>query len=301
LFNLLRGTAQGDCPSPIIYNICAQILILKIELTETIRRIDCPAPVQLPVLIDGFNNHPGRAALPNNDFDSESFFQTGKNESFADDSTTCTRLEYEDLSNLKHILNDFALLSGLKCNFEKTSLMRIGDLSGPIDQRILDLGFDIVDSCNLLGFTFSHNFDLGRLNEDKIWDKIRKTIGFWTPFNLSIAGKVTVAKSLILPVFNYYVTIINFGTGTVTRLENMIEKFVTQGINISKEKIYGPIESGGLNLFKLSSFAATLQCSWIKRILDLQHDNWRVKMFFLKIIPAYSIFQNLISETVVQY
>jgi hypothetical protein len=159
--------------------------------------------------------------------------------------------------------------------------MRIGDLSSPIDQRILDLGFDIVDSCNLLGFTFSHNFDLGRLNEDKICDKIRKTIGFWTPFNLSIAGKVTVAKSLILPVFNYYATIINFGTGTVNRLEHMIEKFVTQGINISKEKIYGPIETGGLNLFKLSSFAATLQCSWIKRILDLQHDNWRVKMFFL--------------------
>jgi hypothetical protein len=69
LFNLLRGTAQGDCPSPIIYNICAQVLIFKIELTETIRRIDCPAPAQLPILIDGFNNHPGRTDPPNNDFE----------------------------------------------------------------------------------------------------------------------------------------------------------------------------------------------------------------------------------------
>jgi hypothetical protein len=28
VFDLLKGTAQGDCSSPIIYNICAQILSL---------------------------------------------------------------------------------------------------------------------------------------------------------------------------------------------------------------------------------------------------------------------------------
>jgi hypothetical protein len=39
LFELLKGTAQGDCPLPIIYNICAQILIFKIELDEKIRKL----------------------------------------------------------------------------------------------------------------------------------------------------------------------------------------------------------------------------------------------------------------------
>jgi hypothetical protein len=32
IFDLLKGTAQGDCPSPILYNICAQILISKLNL-----------------------------------------------------------------------------------------------------------------------------------------------------------------------------------------------------------------------------------------------------------------------------
>jgi hypothetical protein len=39
VFDLLKGTAQGDCLSPIIYNICAQILIFKIELDPNIRKL----------------------------------------------------------------------------------------------------------------------------------------------------------------------------------------------------------------------------------------------------------------------
>jgi hypothetical protein len=153
--------------------------------------------------------------------------------------------------------------------------MRIGDLSGPIDQRILDLGFEIVEECSLLGFVFSNKEDLDVSNEAKLCDKIRKTIGFWTNFNQS--GKITVAKSLILPVYNYYGTVLNFRAEVISRIENMIEKFVTQGMNISKDKIYSPVEAGGLNLFRISTFTLTLQSYWIKRILDLQHDNWRMR------------------------
>jgi hypothetical protein len=39
IFELLKGTAQGDCPSPIIYNICAQVLIFKIELDPLIQKL----------------------------------------------------------------------------------------------------------------------------------------------------------------------------------------------------------------------------------------------------------------------
>jgi hypothetical protein len=61
-------------------------------------------------------------------------------------------------------------------------------------------------------------------------------------------------------------------------LEHKIEKFVTSGLNISKEKIYSSIDSGGLNLFKLCDFAMTLQAYWIKRAIDLKHDNWRTRV-----------------------
>jgi hypothetical protein len=77
LFDFLKGTAQGDGPSPIIYNICAQILIFKIELDPAIRKLrvfgDLPRPPEINAL-----------------FSDESNCETTKNESFADDSTTLT-------------------------------------------------------------------------------------------------------------------------------------------------------------------------------------------------------------------
>jgi hypothetical protein len=92
---------------------------------------------------------------------------------------------------------------------------------------------------------------------------------------------LTVAKSLVLPVFNYYASVITFQPATLSEIELSIENFVTKGLSLSKEKIYGPVEEGGLNLFRLADFSVTLQSFWIKRILQYQHDNWRIKIFSL--------------------
>jgi hypothetical protein len=80
LFDLLKGTAQGDCPSPIIYNICAQVIIFKIELDDRISSIT-PGR-QMPSAAPDPDPDP----VPN-DFMYESNYEMSKNESFADDST----------------------------------------------------------------------------------------------------------------------------------------------------------------------------------------------------------------------
>jgi hypothetical protein len=272
LFNLEKGTAQGDCPSPLLYNFCAQILIFKIELDPGIRRIDLDSemgmePAEDPIPVPIVN-------------DNESNFETGKNESFADDSTTCTYFEYDDLNCLKNILIQFSGISGLKCNFDKTSIMRIGNLDGEVDRRILDLGFEIVDNCKLLGFKFSNRDTLADSNAPQLIEKIKNTVRFWTPLNLSVAGKITIAKTLILPLFIYYGTIINFSQHQIDEMEGAIERYVTRGLNIAKDKIYADTGTGGLGLFKLSDFACTLQSYWIKRVLSRAHDNWRRKIIF---------------------
>jgi hypothetical protein len=112
-----------------------------------------------------------------------------------------------------------------------------------------------------------------------------KTIGnvirFWTPFNLSISGKITVAKSLMLPLFNYFATVISFEAEVLSQIEKKIEKFVTGGLNISKDKIYSAVDKGGINLFNLADFAMCLQAFWIKRASELMHDNWRRQLINL--------------------
>jgi hypothetical protein len=59
---------------------------------------------------------------------------------------------------------------------------------------------------------------------------------------------------------------------TITK---MIENFVLQGFNLSKDKLYQDPDLGGLGLFEPRSFFRSLNCSWIKRCSDLTHDIWR--------------------------
>jgi hypothetical protein len=107
-------------------------------------------------------------------FKNESNLETIKNESFADDSTTLTYFEYEDLRALKNNLVDFEKLSGLKCNFDKTVIMRIGDLTGPIDPRITNLGFAIAEEVKLLGFTITQKHDIYSSNYENLLAKVKK-------------------------------------------------------------------------------------------------------------------------------
>jgi hypothetical protein len=57
-----------------------------------------------------------------------------------------------------------------------------------------------------------------------------------------------------------------------------MEQFVLKGISITKERIYLPVDRGGLGLFRLTDLISALQCSWIKRIYHSQNDNWRARL-----------------------
>jgi hypothetical protein len=49
-----------------------------------------------------------------------------KLEAFADDGTILARAEEQSLAEIKNILNQFAIISGLKCNMEKSTIMLMG-------------------------------------------------------------------------------------------------------------------------------------------------------------------------------
>jgi hypothetical protein len=107
-------------------------------------------------------------------FRQECNYQTTKNESFADDSTTLTYFDYSDLSALKENLEAFSVLSGLKCNFEKTTIVRFGDIDTPPDPNIISLGFTIENECKLLGFTVSQGPNMYKKNFEILLDKVKK-------------------------------------------------------------------------------------------------------------------------------
>jgi hypothetical protein len=103
-FDLGKGHAQGDSPSPLLYNIAAQIIIFKIELDPDIQKI-CETELDPPVNL-----------IPQLFFKGEGFGKTTNNESFADDSSNLMVLTVGSLNKLRIILDEFRILSGLSCN-----------------------------------------------------------------------------------------------------------------------------------------------------------------------------------------
>jgi hypothetical protein len=98
-FCLGKGHAQGDSPSPILYNLAAQIQIFKLEFDRGIDRIP-------PFARDHIENvHRPEPVV-------EKFEGKGEtciNESFADDSSNLTVFNFRSLSRIKQILEQFKI------------------------------------------------------------------------------------------------------------------------------------------------------------------------------------------------
>jgi hypothetical protein len=265
-FNLGRGHAQGDSPSPILYNLAAQIQIFRIELDPLIESIG-PAAAD-PIL----------ELAPPHRYKGEGLGQTKKNESFADDSSNLVALKLETLSTIKKVLDDFRKLSGLSCNLEKSFVMRIGDLSGEISQSIRDLGFTFRDKITLLGFILQNYGDITAANFEQISTKIDALIRFWERFFQSLPGKIAVYKTFLIPQLNYIASVLTPPNDYLSGSEKKLQSFVTRGLSIAKNKVYAPVKEGGLGLFILRDFIASLQCNWIKRSFLNINDNWRYEL-----------------------
>ena len=120
--NLEQGVPQGDVLSPYIFNICVEILLLKICFTSTLTGVK-------------FAGREGRA------------------ECFADDTTVFIERTEENLRALVKIIKDFASISGLQANIDKTRVCPIGGNFSikKEDQMCQDLKLVCVDNFRLLG------------------------------------------------------------------------------------------------------------------------------------------------------
>ncbi len=190
-FNLQRGRPQGDTPSPITFNIAMQILIFKLELEPTI----------LPLKTHVYPRN--KQAVVPLQFKNESNAETEKCECFADDASLFTADDYNSILTVHNILHEFGMLSGLKCNIEKTVIMPIGNPDKNNVEKIRKLGYCIRDNVDLLGINICSKMN----NSEGIFNKIhQKLIGissFWERFKLSLCGRIVIAKTFLLYQLKY--------------------------------------------------------------------------------------------------
>ena len=82
-------------------------------------------------------------------------------------------------------------------------------------------------------------------------------------FNLSVPGRINVAKSMLYSQTNYLGSFLPFDTEQLKKFSFPIEKFVDGNLRISKERIFTEVKNGGLGLTKIVDFLNCQKCGWL--------------------------------------
>jgi len=197
---------------------------------------------------------------------------------FADDGNCMTTMDLQSLHQIKVILENFGSLSGLECNVEKTGIMQVGS-DDPIPQEVRDLGFTCCQELKILGLTIRGDTGNFMQSLSLIENKVKNIAAHWRRFNLSLPGRINIAKCMMYSQINYLGCFLNIPRASLQKIEEIIEKFVMGNLKIAKKRLYLKPEDGGIGLIDLETFLMAQKCSWIKRAKNL-NDTWKQKLYY---------------------
>ncbi|XP_078590159.1 uncharacterized protein LOC144870234 [Branchiostoma floridae x Branchiostoma japonicum] len=242
-FPLLRGVRQG-CPlSPYLFILCVELLATKIRTNEHIK---------------GLKIHTLETKVSQ----------------FADDSNFPLQPEAQSLVALVEDLKNFSIISGLKPNFDKCTILRIGSLKNTTFSLPCDLPIKWTNGpVQLLGIMLG----LGTTGyteklDQNYWTKLAKIDKIllpWRGHSLTLFGKIALVNSLIVSQFTYlFMALPSPSAKFFKEYEKKIFNFIWNGRpeKIKRKVIYNTYDCGGLKLIHLPTFDLTRKASWIPRL-----------------------------------
>jgi hypothetical protein len=155
--------------------------------------------------------------------------------------------------------------------------MQIGNKI-PISDEIRNLGFDITDKVHILGMDIDS--ELSNLDENfgGTVTKLKNCIDYWKRYNLTMAGRINVIKSLLFSQILYLGSFLMPSSGKLKTMQKLLDDFALDGTRIARDRLSLPVEMGGLGLFDIEKFLVSQQSTWIFKALKSSRDNWRYKL-----------------------
>ncbi|XP_038992548.1 uncharacterized protein LOC120116044 [Hibiscus syriacus] len=135
--------------------------------------------------------------------------------------------DHDQVNLLGAILDQFSRFFGHMVNSNKTRVFFTGNKNDElINQLCIPLGFQVSkDLGKYLGMPLFHN----RVTKNTfqfIIDKVRQKLCNWTDTKLSLAGRITLAKSTLLSIPNYFIQTAAIPKGVCDQIEQIVrDKF----------------------------------------------------------------------------
>ena len=120
------------------------------------------------------------------------------------------------------------------------------------------------------------------LNYNKVMESVTTSIQHWSRRILTVLGKITVVKSLLIPKFNHLILAIpNPSKDFMNILQKQIYNFIwkIKEIRLAEINFQMTLLIGGLRLFKVDVFFKALKCTWIRRIVNGTIDEKGMMLF----------------------
>jgi hypothetical protein len=186
------------------------------------------------------------------------------------DDTTIFINNHQDVGKVLRLLKAFSKVSGLKTNIEKTIAYLLGPIKPPTHgQPDFGLVWKTLP-ISLLGIVITNDENISiHENFKKKIESINALTNIWSSRNLSMKGKLTIIKSLLIPKLVYPCTILNTPNTLIKEVDNILTKFLWnwKQPKIRKDVLIRTISNGGLKSPCFDCKIEAWKCKWAIRCL----------------------------------
>jgi hypothetical protein len=179
---------------------------------------------------------------------------------YADDLTVFLK-SAADLTRLLKILRDFAPISGLQINTQKSEVMELG-ISAE------GCGMGIKSELTITGIIYAKDSArMSDLNWSKCCEKVKKKLDCWSGRRMTIIGKANILRAQIQPLISFLGAVLEMPDCILKKLNTLCARFAWNGPDKEKRSLtYKKLEDGGLNIPDFKSRLVAQKCIWIKRL-----------------------------------